>query len=75
MNSERTGRRGDTYEELHMLLRFKWWDKSIEEINDLIPILTCSDLVKVKAELEKRLEADSDDFIEDIHDPCLRFQR
>ena len=39
------------------------------------PILTCSDLAKVKAELEKRLEADSDDFIEDIHDPCLRFQR
>ena len=60
---------------IDMLLRFKWWDKSIEEINDLIPILTCSDLVKVKAELEKRLEADSDDFIEDIHDPCLRFQR
>jgi hypothetical protein len=50
---------------IDMLLRFKWWDKSIEEINDLIPILTCSDLVKVKAELEKRLEADSDDFIED----------
>ena len=60
---------------IDMLLRFKWWDKSIDEINSLIPILTCSDLAKVKAELEKRLEADSDDFIEDIHDPCLRFQR
>ena len=40
----------------------------------MIPILTCSDLSKVKAELEKRLNADSDDY-EDIHDPCLRFQR
>lgn len=58
-----------------LMLRFRWWDKSIEEINALIPILTCSDLVRVKAELEKRSEADADDFDEDIHDPCLRFQR
>ena len=57
-----------------LLLKFKWWDKSVEEINSMIPILTCSDLSKVKAELEKRLNADSDDY-EDIHDPCLRFQR
>ena len=57
-----------------LLLQFKWWDKSVEEINSMIPILTCSDLSKVKAELEKRLNADSDDY-EDIHDPCLRFQR
>ena len=57
-----------------LLLKFKWWDKSVEEINSMIPILTCNDLSKVKAELEKRLNADSDDY-EDIHDPCLRFQR
>ena len=57
-----------------LLLKFKWCDKSVEEINSMIPILTCSDLSKVKAELEKRLNADSDDY-EDIHDPCLRFQR
>lgn len=38
-----------------MLLRFKWWDKSIDEIDRLIPILTCSDLVKVKEELKARL--------------------
>ena len=57
-----------------LLLKFKWWDKSVEEINSMIPILTCSDLSKVKSELEKRLNADSDDY-EDIHDPCLRFQR
>ena len=37
------------------LLAFKWWDKSIEEINDLIPILTSSDLESVKEELRARL--------------------
>ena len=35
-----------------LLLKFKWWDKSIEEINDLIPVLTCSDLEKVRKELK-----------------------
>ena len=38
-----------------LLLRFKWWDKSIDEIDCLIPILTCNDLVKVKEELKARL--------------------
>jgi len=38
-----------------LLLKFKWWDKSIDEINSLIPVLTCSDLKKVKAELKARL--------------------
>lgn len=57
-----------------LLLKFRWWDKSVEEINSMIPIFTCNDLSKVKAELAKRLIADSDDY-EDIHDPCLRFQR
>ena len=37
-----------------LLLKFKWWDKSVEEINDLIPLLTCGDLEKVKTELKKR---------------------
>ncbi len=41
---------------IELLLRFKWWDRSIDEINRLIPILSCSDLEKVKAELKKRLE-------------------
>jgi virginiamycin A acetyltransferase len=41
---------------IDLLLRFKWWDKSIEEIQSLIPILTCSDLEKVRAELQKRLD-------------------
>lgn len=40
---------------IKLLLRFKWWDKSIEEINALIPVLTCGDLEKVKEEIKKRL--------------------
>ena len=37
------------------LLKFRWWDKSVEEINSLIPILTCSELEKVREEIEARL--------------------
>lgn len=33
---------------IDLLLKLKWWDKSIEEINALIPLLSCSDLAKVK---------------------------
>ena len=40
---------------IDLMLRLKWWDKSIEEINSLIPILTCSNLEKVKEEIEARL--------------------
>jgi virginiamycin A acetyltransferase len=38
-----------------MMLRFKWWDKSIEEIDSLIPLLTSSNLEKVREELKARL--------------------
>lgn len=34
-----------------LLLTLKWWDKDIAEIQRLIPILTCSDLERVKREL------------------------
>ena len=40
---------------IDLLLTFRWWDKSVEEINGLIPILTCNDLEKVKEELKKRI--------------------
>ena len=33
-----------------------WWDKSIEEINDLIPVLTNSDLEWAKSKLKKMME-------------------
>ena len=40
-----------------LLLEFKWWDKPTEEINELIPILTSSDLDKVKAEIRRQMKA------------------
>jgi virginiamycin A acetyltransferase len=36
------------------LLKLKWWDKSIEEIESLMPLLACSDMAKVKEELKTR---------------------
>ena len=38
---------------IDLMLKFKWWDKSIDEINNLIPLLTCSDLNKIKYEIKK----------------------
>ena len=38
---------------IEIMEKVKWWDKSIEEINNLIPILTSSDLEKVKEELAR----------------------
>ena len=43
-------------EMIELLLRFKWWDKSIDEINGLIPLLTTSELDRVKEEIKKRSE-------------------
>ena len=40
-----------------LLLKFKWWDKSIDEINSLIPILTSSDLDKIKERINIYLNA------------------
>ena len=39
-----------------LLLKFKWWDKSVEEINALIPILTNSDLEFVKNKIRELTE-------------------
>lgn len=39
---------------IDLLERFRWWEKPVEEINALIPLLTSSDLEKVKAELIAR---------------------
>ncbi len=38
-----------------LLLRFRWWDKEIEEINRMIPVLTNSDPESVKRELRAQL--------------------
>lgn len=40
---------------IDLMLRFKWWDKSIEEINALIPILISSDLETVRIKLKELL--------------------
>ena len=40
---------------ISLLLRFRWWDKSIAEINSLIPLLTNSDLLWVKAQIKAAL--------------------
>jgi len=40
---------------IEILLKLRWWDKSIEEIENLMPILSSSDLEKVKEELKTRL--------------------
>ena len=39
-----------------LLLKFKWWDKPVEEINALIPILTNSDLEFVKNKIRELTE-------------------
>ena len=54
-NPARVLRKRFDNELIGMLLAFKWWDKSVDEINALIPILTCSDLNRVKAELKAKL--------------------
>ena len=36
---------------IDLLLKLKWWDKSIAEINSLIPLLSCSDLEFVKTKI------------------------
>ncbi len=41
---------------IELMLQFKWWDKDIEEINRLIPILTDSDLGKVKQAIKRLLQ-------------------
>ena len=40
---------------IDLLESFKWWDKSIEEIDSLIPILTSNDLEIVRKELSNKL--------------------
>ena len=54
-NPARVLRKRFNDELIQLLLKFKWWDKSIDEINELIPILTCSNLDKVKVFLKSAL--------------------
>ncbi|MDR2842623.1 MAG: CatB-related O-acetyltransferase, partial [Spirochaetaceae bacterium] len=38
---------------IEIMLKLKWWDKTIEEINKLIPILHNNNLEYVKEQLKK----------------------
>lgn len=40
---------------ISLMLKWKWWDKTIEEINNLIPILTNSNLEIVKEKIKELL--------------------
>lgn len=55
-NPARTIRKRFDDELITLLQKFEWWNLSIEEINALIPVLSCSDLEKTKKELRKRLK-------------------
>jgi virginiamycin A acetyltransferase len=55
-NPARHKRRRFDGELVALLKAFKWWDKPIEEIQALIPLLTCGDLEQVRLELKKRLK-------------------
>ncbi|MDE6666546.1 MAG: CatB-related O-acetyltransferase [Ruminococcus sp.] len=54
-NPARTIRKRFDDELINLMLEFRWWDKSIQEINNLIPLLSCSDLDKVKSEIKSSL--------------------
>lgn len=41
---------------INLMLEFRWWDRSIDEINSLIPLLSCSDLEKVKFEIKSYMK-------------------
>ena len=47
-------------EMIGLLIKFRWWDKSIEEINSLIPVLTCSDIGKVRKYIKEYLSESSE---------------
>lgn len=40
---------------IHLLLKFKWWDKSFEEIRGLVPVLMNSDVNVLKKQIYSRL--------------------
>lgn len=42
-------------ETVGLLSEWKWWDKSVTEINALLPLLTCGDMERVKGEIKKML--------------------
>lgn len=41
---------------IDLMLKLNWWNKPIDEIDGLIPVLTCSDLESVKVKIRKLIE-------------------
>lgn len=54
-NPSKTIRKRFDDELIALLLRFRWWDRSVEEIDRLIPLLTDGDLETVRKELRARV--------------------
>lgn len=54
-NPARLIRRRFENEIISLLLKFKWWDRSVDEIQSLIPLLSSSNLNELKRELKIRL--------------------
>ena len=57
-NPARAIRKSFDDEMISLLEKFSWWDKPIEEINALIPILTSGDIEAARAEILRRTEAE-----------------
>lgn len=41
---------------IRMMLELEWWNMEVEEINELIPVLSCSNLEEVKEEIGRLLQ-------------------
>lgn len=54
-NPARVLRRRFDDELISLMLEWKWWDMTVGEINEVIPILTSGDLEAVRAEIRKRI--------------------
>ncbi|MDR1619568.1 MAG: CatB-related O-acetyltransferase [Clostridiales bacterium] len=55
-NPARAMRRRFDDEMIALLEKFKWWDRPIDEIQTLIPLLSDSDIERVRRELKERLK-------------------
>ena len=59
-------------ETIELLERLRWWDKPIDEIDALLPILTISDLEEMKTAIYKYLDENSRNFSIDTDRLILR---
>ena len=46
---------------INLLLELKWWDKSIKEINELIPLLANSNIAYVKEKIKEMIDKSFDE--------------